>query len=45
MNIVAVAFELELMVCRQTGLIGIFHQRLRGNSWDYFKLCEELLKI
>ncbi|KAF7495074.1 Maternal embryonic leucine zipper kinase [Sarcoptes scabiei] len=42
MNVIIVAFELEILVCRNTGRVAIQHKRIRGTSWDYVKICDDI---
>lgn len=42
MNTIIVAFELEIVLCRNTGCVAIHHKRIRGTSWDYVKICDDI---
>ena len=42
-NIILVACELEIFICFDDNQrIVIQHKRIRGASWDYFKLMTDL---
>ena len=40
MNIIVLAFALE--VCLYEDKCVIIRKRLKGDSWDYMKICEDL---
>ncbi|OTF80185.1 hypothetical protein BLA29_010670 [Euroglyphus maynei] len=41
-NVILVACELEIFVCCDDNRVVVQHKRIRGASWDYFKLMTDL---
>lgn len=41
-NIILLTFELEIFICCDDKRIVVQHKRIRGASWDYFKLMNDL---
>jgi maternal embryonic leucine zipper kinase len=42
-NVIILSFNLE--ICKFDNLCVIQRKRLKGNAWDYKRVCEEILRI
>ena len=40
---VQLAFDLEIVQLQKMNLIGIRRKRVKGDTWHYKKLCEDIL--
>lgn len=40
---VQVAFDLEVVQVHKTNMMGVLRKRVKGDTWHYKKLCEDIL--
>jgi maternal embryonic leucine zipper kinase len=40
---VKVAFDLEIVQLSKMNLLGVYRKRVKGDTWHYKKLCEDIL--
>ena len=41
---VKLAFDLEVVSLHKTSVVGVYRKRIKGDSWSYKSVCEDILQ-